>query len=114
MSGRGATKACGAWSNQTHRLLTLRAAEASDQGIGHHGPAMAKLDRLKEEIGWLKIVFGILVAIDASLLGWLAQNYTTASRVLVLAGVAGTVMVTFAVVPVHRLAYDRIQELEDA
>jgi len=35
----------------------LRAAEASDQGIGHHGPAMAKLDRLKEEIGWLKVVF---------------------------------------------------------
>jgi len=24
---------------------------------------MAKLDRLKEEIGWLKVVFGILVAI---------------------------------------------------
>ena len=72
----------------------MRAAEASDQGIGHHGPAMAKLDRLKEEIGWLKVVFGILVAIDASQVGWLAQNYTTASRLLVLAGGAGTAAVT--------------------
>ena len=50
---------------------------------------MAKIDRLREEIGWLKIVFGLLVAIDASLLGWLAQNYTTASRLLVLADAAG-------------------------
>jgi len=75
---------------------------------------MAKLDRLKEEIGWLKVVFGILVAIDASQVGWLAQNYTTASRLLVLAGGPGTTVVTVAVVLIHRLAYDRIRELEDA
>ena len=41
---------------------------------------MAKVDRLKEEIGWLKVVFGVLVALDASLLGWLAQNYASTSR----------------------------------
>jgi hypothetical protein len=28
----------------------------------------ARIDRLKEEIGWLKVVFGVLVAIDVSLL----------------------------------------------
>jgi len=39
---------------------------------------MAKIDRLKEEIGWLKLVFGILVAIDASLVGWLTtQDYAS-------------------------------------
>ena len=53
---------------------------------------MAKLDRLKEEIGWLKLVFGILVAIDASLVGWLAQNYATANRMLVVSGVIATAM----------------------
>ena len=35
---------------------------------------MPKVDKLKEEIGWLKVVFAILVAIDISLVGWLAQN----------------------------------------
>ena len=40
---------------------------------------MAKIDRLKEEIGWLKVMFAVLVAIDASLVGWLAQNYAKAS-----------------------------------
>ncbi len=75
---------------------------------------MAKIDRLKEEIGWLKVVFGVLVAIDATLLGWLAQNYATASRLLVLAGTAVTVAVTVAVVRVNRLAYRRIEQLEEA
>ena len=39
---------------------------------------MSKIDRLKEEIGWLKVVFGILVAIDISLIAWMAQNYDKA------------------------------------
>ena len=43
---------------------------------------MARIDRLKEEVGWLKVVFGVLVALDASLLGWLAQNYASASHLL--------------------------------
>lgn len=75
---------------------------------------MTSRESLKEEIGWLKVVFGVLVAIDASLLGWLAQNYATAGRLLVLAGAAVTVAVTFVVVRVNRLAYRRIEQFEDA
>jgi hypothetical protein len=75
---------------------------------------MARVDRLKEEIGWLKIVFGLLVAIDASVLGWVAQNYATASRALLVAGIAATVAVTFAVAWVNRVAYRRLHELENA
>ena len=75
---------------------------------------MARIDRLKEEIGWLKVVFGVLVALDASLLGWLAQNYGSASRVLVLAGTVLAIAVSFAIVQVNRLAYLRIEQLEDA
>ena len=30
---------------------------------------MSKVDKLKEEIDWLKVVFAILVAIDISLVG---------------------------------------------
>ena len=75
---------------------------------------MAKIDRLKEEIGWLKVVFGVLVAIDASVLGWLAQNYSRASGILALAGAVVVVVVTFAIVRVNRLAYRRINQLEEA
>jgi hypothetical protein len=33
---------------------------------------MSRGDRIKEELGWLKLVFGVLVASDVSLVGWLA------------------------------------------
>jgi predicted MFS family arabinose efflux permease len=75
---------------------------------------MAKIDRLKEEVGWLKVVFGILAAIDVTLVGWLAQNYGKASGLLVLAGVVATAAVTFGIVRVNQAAYDRMAELEDA
>ncbi len=75
---------------------------------------MAKIDRLKEEIGWLKLVFGLLIAIDVSLVGWLAQNYASSSWALVVAGVIATAVVTLGVVRINRIAYHRIRELEEA
>jgi predicted phage tail protein len=68
---------------------------------------------LKEEIGWLKLVFGALLAVDVSLVAWLAQNYAAADRILVLAGLAATLILTGVVVWVNRLAYRRIEQLED-
>jgi len=74
---------------------------------------MSKTDRIKEEIGWLKVVFGILVATDISLVAWLAQNFSSASRLQGLIGLAAVVVVTGAVVWVNRMAYARITQLED-
>jgi len=65
---------------------------------------MSKTDRIKEEIGWLKVVFGILVATDISLVAWLAQNFISASRIQILVGLAAVVLVTGAVVWVNRMA----------
>jgi len=74
---------------------------------------MSKTDKLKEEIGWLKVVFGILVVTDISLVAWLTQNYSSASVfLLALCGVAVT-LVTGAIVWVNRIAYRKIDELED-
>lgn len=47
--------------------------------------SMSKADGLKEEISWLKVLCGVLMAGLASLLGWLAQNYATSNRVIVAA-----------------------------
>jgi len=74
---------------------------------------MSKTDRIKEEIGWLKVVFGILVATDISLVAWLAQNFGSANRIQVLVGLTAVVGVTVAVVWVNRMAYARIKQLED-
>jgi heme/copper-type cytochrome/quinol oxidase subunit 4 len=66
---------------------------------------MATADRVKEEIGLLKLFLAALIAIDVSLIAWLAQNYTRANRLLVLAAVATTLMIAAAAVWVSRLMY---------
>jgi len=74
---------------------------------------MSKVDRLKEEIGWLKIAFGVAVAVDASLVAWVAQNYATARPVVIIAAVVAAIVIATAVVLINRRAFRRIEELED-
>jgi hypothetical protein len=74
---------------------------------------VASIDRLKEEIGWLKVPFGVLVVVDASLLGWLAQSYAEVSPVLVFAGGVATVAIAGAVFWINRVAYRRMKSIEE-
>jgi len=74
---------------------------------------MAKLDELKEEIGWLKVLFGILTAIDISLLGWLAQHYNDTSIYLLVTAVIIIITVTIGIILVNKIAYSKIKELRD-
>ncbi|MFO1429316.1 MAG: hypothetical protein U1F76_04130 [Candidatus Competibacteraceae bacterium] len=74
---------------------------------------MSKTDKLKEEIGWLKVVFGILVAIDISLVAWLAQNITKAPILLLVICALAVLSVTTGIVWVNRAAYRKIDELEE-
>ena len=75
---------------------------------------MSKVERLKEEIGWLKVVFTVCVALDASMVAWLAQNYATANPVLVAVDSLASVLLAFIVVFVNRRTYRRLEELEEA
>lgn len=73
---------------------------------------MNRADRLKEEIGWLKVTYAILAAIDISLIAWIVQNYMTTSDVLLtLCGLA-VACVSASLVWVTRIAYRRLDELE--
>lgn len=74
---------------------------------------MARLDRLKEEIGWLKIVFTLSVALDASLVAWIARNYASTNTVLLGAGLVAAIVLAGIVVFVNRRAYRQIDQLED-
>ena len=75
---------------------------------------MARIDRIKEEIGWLKVPFGLLAVIDASLLGWLAQSYTKANPVLLGATGIAAIVVTSGIFQINRIAYRRIDDLEES
>jgi len=74
---------------------------------------MSKADRLKEEIGWLKVAFGIAVAIDVSLVAWVAQNYETAMPVVIVTAVIAAVVLAVMIVLINRRAFRRIEALED-
>jgi drug/metabolite transporter (DMT)-like permease len=74
---------------------------------------LSRADRLKEEIGWLKVAFGIAVALDASVVAWLAQNYATASSIIVGAGFIAVLGFAVMIVLINRWAYRRIEELEN-
>ena len=74
---------------------------------------MSKADSVKEEIGFLKLVFAVLVALDASLVAWISQNFRTAHVVLLIGALVGVLLFTGAVVWITRLAYRRFQQLEE-
>lgn len=74
---------------------------------------MAKLDKLKEEIGWMKIIFAILTATDISLVAWLVQNYNETDTLKLVMSIILIVLITGVIVWVNKTAYRMIDELED-
>ena len=48
---------------------------------------MSKPDRFKEEIAWLKVLCGLMVASFSSLIVWFVQNYGTANRITLLVAI---------------------------
>jgi 4-hydroxybenzoate polyprenyltransferase len=73
---------------------------------------MPRIDGIKEELAWLKVVFGVLAAIDASLAAWVAQNVGGSNRVLVCGAFVAITVVTAGVVSISRLVYRQPRELE--
>jgi len=74
---------------------------------------MSKAGSYKEEIGWLKVVFTLLVAVDISLIGWLAQNYIDANIIVFAMGCFATIVVTGIAIWSNQRAYQRIKDLEE-
>jgi len=74
---------------------------------------MSKLDKIKEEIGWLKIIFAALLAIDISLVAWLAQNFISANIVLLTLTWIGVIVVTIFLIVINRRVYKKLDEMEE-
>ncbi len=74
---------------------------------------MAYIDKVKEKIGWLKVIFAISIATDISLIAWLIENFREAKVLFLIVGLIGVLLVTFIVVQVDRIAHRKIDELED-
>lgn len=74
---------------------------------------MAQIDKVKEEVGWLKVIFAILIATDISLVAWVIQNYGKAHPVLLIIGAIAAILLIFILVWINNVAYRKINKLED-
>lgn len=74
---------------------------------------MAKLDKLKEEVGWLKAIFTIVVVTDISLVAWLAQNYTNTKPQLLVGCLIAIILSTLISILLNSTAYRKIDALEE-
>ena len=72
---------------------------------------MPELDRLKEQLAYLKFWQGIMVVTDISLLGWLVSTADGARALTVVLAIIGVVALTFGIVVLHRQVERRIDEI---
>ena len=71
-----------------------------------------KTDRLKEELSALKLFFGALLAINVSVIAWLAQNFRKGETIVVWG--ASLVFIGFSglLISIILLIYSRLDRLE--
>ncbi len=74
---------------------------------------MSELDVLKERIAYLKVLFGILVVTEISLVGWLASNFTEVTIWMRTAGIAATAALLVTIFVLHRRIETLIESLRE-
>jgi len=74
---------------------------------------MGNIDKQKEAIGYLKVIFSILVAIDVSLVAWIFKNADMIEgRMLIIPSII-VLLVTIALVIANKTILNKIDKLED-
>ena len=74
---------------------------------------MSEIDKIKEEIGWLKIVFGILLVTDISFVGRIARNMFNMPVFLFLAAIIMGASITWVIIMINRHVYGKLEDLGD-
>ncbi|WP_369177052.1 hypothetical protein [Candidatus Thiodubiliella endoseptemdiera] len=74
---------------------------------------MSEESRIKEEIGWYKVAFAILMATCISLLAWLVENYAIAKPVILVLCWITIVVVIAIIVLINRKVFKKLDRLEE-
>lgn len=72
---------------------------------------MSELDRLKEQLVYLRLWLGIVVVAEISLIGWLASAFETAPFRLVVLAIATVALLGLGIFLLHRQIQRRIDEI---
>ena len=74
---------------------------------------MSEIDKIKEEIGWLKVVFGILLVTDISLAGWIVRNIFDIHALLLSTAVIIAALITRVIIRINQRVYEALDDLGD-
>jgi len=74
---------------------------------------MGKIDREKEEIGWIKFWIGVSVASTMGLISWFVNNYETANSIMLILDISSVLMIAVFIVILNKAGLKKIKELED-
>ena len=74
---------------------------------------MAHIDKVKEEIGWLKVVFAVFLATALSLIAWLVENYGKGQTLFLVVGGVAAFLVMLAIIWINSVAKRKINKLEE-
>ena len=75
---------------------------------------MSEEKQIEQEIGWYKVIFTILSAIDVSLFAWFVQNYEAEKPILLLFCFFGIVVITIGILVINKNVFmllDKLKEL---
>ena len=72
---------------------------------------MSELDRLKEQLVYLRFWLGIMVVTEITLMGWLISTPASASPILWFIGAIAGTLLGIATYLVHRQVERRIDEI---
>ena len=74
---------------------------------------MAKIDRVKEFINYLKVLLVLLLATDISLIAWVTNNYKVAEGFIVHLAVLSIFIILIVSILVNKKIIKDIESLED-
>lgn len=72
---------------------------------------MSELDRIKEQLVYLRFWQGIMVITDISLVGWLASTADIATPALLFFAIVGIAVLGLGIFLVHRQIERRIEQI---
>ena len=72
---------------------------------------MSELDRIKEQLVYLRFWQGIMVVTDISLVGWLASAADTTTPTLLSFAIVGIVVLSLGIFLLHRQIERRIEQI---
>jgi len=74
---------------------------------------LSELDEIKEFIGYLKVIFALVLATTIGLISWLVQNYQSAGKLLLYADVLLVVVLVITLILINRKILSDIKRLKE-